>query len=298
MITHTPLSGSRAVITSLVMAAVLFVYASGPALSQPPAPAPGAIILTPRTDTVRARGADDTPGTTTRVLGLTMPEITTHTFSRGGVIEVPEGTRLTEVNLTVSASESRWIGQDLLLELYEGDRTRAMASNVKVVTIDGQKVARFVVPDCLDPIRITSERPLRVLGVIKKKGTTQEWTVQARPGRSHFISEQAGEHKGERLRIAIEEPIAPPIRSRETPAVSVSVKGQVTPADELTRLAVADVDIRVDRTEPSQRFTASVTVGESKHEFVVEAEDKLGRAATVIIPIASPGARKNRCVSN
>jgi hypothetical protein len=297
MITRADSSASRAVITSLVMAAVLFSSARGEVSPQPPAPAPAAIILTPPTGTVGARGTGDMPGTAATVLELTLPERTARKFSRGGVIEMPADTMLTQVNLTVAASESSWIDeQDLLLELHDGQRNRAvMAKNVSVVTIDGLKVARFVATDIADPLVITADSPLRVRGVIRKRRITQEWTLQASASPSRFISEQAGTHEGVRLTIAIEEPIAPPILSREMTKMDVTVKGQVTPAAGLTRLVVAGINVPPDRTEASQTFTATVPADASMRELVVEAEDKFGRAASVIIPIAVPaGVRKHR----
>jgi hypothetical protein len=268
-------------IASLVMMA---------ALLQPLAPAP---VLTPPTS------ERDAPAMAPTVLELTVPEITARKFSRGGVIEVAEETTITKVNLTVTASESKWIDeQDLLLELHDGQRNRAvMATNVSVVTIDGLKVARFVATDIADPLVITADSPLRVRGIIRKRRITQEWILQASASSSRFISEQAGAHEGERLTIAIEEPIAPPILSREMTKMDVTVKGQVTPAAGLTRLVVAGINVPPDRTEASQAFTATVTVDASMREFVVEAEDKFGRTASIIIPIAVPGARKNRDAS-
>ncbi len=289
-------SASRAVVTSLVMAAVLLSSARGEVSSQPPAPAPSGIVLTPPTGTVGARGAGDMPGTETNLLELTLPETTARKFSRGGVIEVPADTTLTKVNLTVAASESKWIDeQDLLLEIHDGERNRAvMAKNVSVVTIDGLKVARFATTDVADPLVIKAESPLRVRGVIKKKRITQEWTLRASAGPSRFIREQAGEQEGVRLTIAIDEPIAPPILSREITKTDVTVKGRVTPAAGLTRLAVAWTAIPPDRTEASQTFTSTVTVDASMREFVVEAEDKFGRVASVIIPIAVPASMRKK----
>jgi hypothetical protein len=235
----------------------------------------------------------------TTVLELTLPEKTDRKFTRGGVIEVPADTTLMKVNLTVAASESSWIDeQDLLLELHDGKSNRAvMAKNVSVVTIDGLKIARFAATDILDPLVITADAPLRVRGIIRKKRITQEWTLLASTNRSRFFSEQAGEHEGERLTIAIEEPIAPPILSRETTKMDVIVKGQVKPAAALTRLVVGGINVPPDRTEASQAFTATVTVDASMREFVVEAEDKFGRVASVVIPIAVPGVRKNKDAS-
>jgi hypothetical protein len=273
-INRTDSSASRAVITSLVMAAVLFSSARGEVSSQPPAPA--------------------------TVLELTLPEKTNRKFSRGGVIEVPADTMLTKVNLTVAATESLWIDeQDLLLELHDGQRNRAvMASNVSVVTIDGLKVARFVAPDIANPLVVTADPPLRVRGVIRKRRITQEWTLQASASPSRFISEQAGTHEGVRLTIAIDEPIAPPILLRDMTKMDVTVKGQVKPAAGLTRLVVAGIEVPPDRTEASQTFAVTVPIDVSMREFVVEAEDKFGRAAAVVIPIAVPAAmRKNRDAS-
>jgi hypothetical protein len=298
---------SRAVITSLVMAAVLFSSARGVEVASPsqppvPAPAPTAIVLTPPTGTVGARGTGDSgmPGTDTSVLELTLPERTNRKFARGGVIEVPANTMLTKVNLTVAASESSWIDeQDLLLELHDGQRNRAvMASNVSVVTIDGLKVARFVATDVADPLVVTADSPLRVRGVIRKRRITQEWTLQASASPSRFISEQAGTHEGVRLTIAIDEPIAPPILLRDMTTMDVTVKGQVKPAAGLTRLVVAGIEVPPDRTEASQTFAVTVPIDASMREFVVEASDKFGRTASVVIPIAVPAAmRKNRDAS-
>lgn len=265
MIIRTDSSASRAVITSLVMAALLL----SPSL-------------------VFAQPSDTT------VLELTLPEKTDRKYSRGGVIEVPADTTLMKVNLTVAASESSWIDeQDLLLELHDGKVNRAvMAKNVSVVTLDGLKIARFAATDILDPLVITADAPLRVRAIIRKKRITQEWTLVASTNNSRFFSEQAGEHEGERLTIAIEEPIAPPILTRERTKMDVTVKGLVKPATALTRLVVGGISMAPDRTQVSQEFTATVAVDTSMREFVVEAEDKLGRVASVVIPIAVPGVRK------
>jgi hypothetical protein len=295
-IDRTDASASRAVITSLVMAAVLFSSVRGEVSSQPPAPAPSGIVLTPPTGTVGARGIGDMPGTETNLLELTLPETTARKFSRGGVIEVPADTTLTKVNLTVAASESKWIDeQDLLLEIHDGERNRAvMAKNVSVVTIDGLKVARFATTDVADPLKITAESPLRVRGVIKKKRITQEWTLRASASPARVISEQAGAQEGVRLTIAIDEMTPPPILSREVTKLDVVVKGQVKPADGLTRLSVGGITVPPDRTEASQAFTATVPVDVSMREFVVEAEDKFGRVASVVIPVAVPASLRKK----
>jgi hypothetical protein len=278
----------------MVMAAVLLSDARGAVHAQRAAPAP--VVLTPSTGTVRARGASDMPGTETTVLELTLPEKTDRKFTRGGVIEVPPDTRLYKVNLTVAASESQWIDeQDLLLEVHDGEGNRAvMSKNVSVVTKDGLKIAQFVETDIVKPLLITAESPLRVRGVIRKKRIAQEWILRASAKTSRFLGEQTGAHEGERLAIAIAEPVAPPILSGDVTKMDVTVKGQVKPAANLTRLVVGGVNVKLDRTEESQTFTATVGVDASMREFVVEAEDSFGRTASVIIPIAVPGVRRNK----
>jgi hypothetical protein len=233
----------------------------------------------------------------TTAISLTLPEITGRAFTHGGVIEVPDNTALTRVDISVAASEAKFVNDDeVFLELQDGTGNIAvMAGNVTVVTLDGAKIARFKAPDVTNPVMVSSGAELRVRGYVRRrklreKSLSQEWTLRA--GSTRFISEQAGDRDGERLTIAIDEPIAEPILSTETAETTVDVKGRVTPARGLTRLTVGGVAIAPDRTEASQAFATTMVANAQTRELVVEAEDSFGRIATVVIPIAAPGARR------
>ena len=234
---------------------------------------------------VGAVAAQPPPAST---FSLLLPELADRPFASGGLVEVPDGTRISALQFALAARHARRVDEGAITAQMDG---RPLV--VTVVVADDRKSARYRVADATHPIVVRKGADVRLRAAVRgRDDLAQEWLLRA--GATPFIVERAGDRDGERLNVVLKAPADRPILFQGTAQLPVDVRGEVFPARDLRRLTIAGASIPPDRTQDRLAFSAAAVADATTRELVIEADDEFGRMAAVIVPIVKAGGAPAR----
>jgi len=226
-----------------------------------------------------------TPGPT---FSLHLQELSDRSFASGGLLEVPDGTRIGLIDFALAPRHSRRVDEGSIVTQMDGRPLSTV-----VVLVDDTKIARHRVSDPTHSIVVRKGTEVRLRASVRARDDlSQEWLLRAGP--TPFIVERAGDRDGERLNIVLRAPNDRPIVFAGKPPLSVDVRGDVFPARDLRRLSVAGATLSADRTQDRLAFSTTAVADASTREIVVEAVDEFNRVAAVIVPIVRAGGAPAR----